>query len=304
MENNKSETSQNGTDTSGAANESADAVALILKAISPGSPSAVNADETELRDLPEPKDEPEDRASWDESNEEHKAALAALKRDGMTQAMIDRLGLDDGLKLAKTAGKRQRDYDKRFSEAKIGKDEASNGYQVSKDAFKPLVETFGLDEKESDALVGAMSAAVLEIVKPYTNAVLALAQHNEATAWSAARKELVERIPQLAEDDSFEAVRGQAEILIRAGIGRDLTGQARINAAIEAAAKISFDDIPSKSEVQRRQKLSSLKKVQPNSPTSPASSAKSITDPVLRIREAMRLQAKGLGRAEILQQLG
>lgn len=299
----------NGATSDDAPKDELSTTQLILQKIRAANGQAEEKPATEDAE-PEPESEQgesEDSDEWDFDRSE----LAALKRDGMSESMIRRLGMDDALRLGKKRVKVQRDYQKAFG-SRAPEDDAGSGYQAEPidltAAVKPLGSTLGLSDEESQELAkhlpGVIDAAVSKRMERLESALLSVMQREEGTAWSAARAELVERIPGLSDDSTFEEdIKPLALKLARSGIADEAVGLDRVRILIEAASKLHFDNIPSRAEVERRQKLSNLRKTSANvSKRSPTH--KAITDPLERIKEGIRLQRAGKSLEEIKSHLG
>lgn len=237
---------------------------------------------------------------WDLEDDETNKAWNVLRRDDWPPEFIRQLSRADLLARAAKRSKVQADIDRAFSSTKSGKEAPAetgeNGHQAAP-ATTPdvstLSETLGWDEAESQALAKYVEASIQAAVMPTLKLVLARLEQDESKTWTAARDELKGRIPQLADDETFQRLHEKAQSIKAATKAK----------ALEAAAVADGLEVVPTSEIERKQRLAKLRKS--GTPSAPSGQPKR---PQLsgasKIAEGIRLAEQGLTREEILARLG
>ena len=196
---------------------------------------------------PEEKPEPEEAADGD-----LETALAAIRRDGLPQVVIDKMTNEEILALGAKRAKVQGDTDNAYrelQELKSGKETATESEEDSpvqaepaeqpipvdlKTAIEPFVETFG--EEAGESLEKALNATVQPVLAQFR------AQQDmlEGMLLESSRKSLSEKYPSMTNDEAFGRVGERMQTLVKSGEYTDISNlmadAARLEFADESAA--------------------------------------------------------------------
>lgn len=219
----------------------------------PEEPEEEHSEETDqvTEELPEP----EEQAEVEEKPVEEVAdqdtlekALSALKRDGLSSSVIDKMTnseiIELGLKRAKVQGDADNAY-RELSELKKTQEEAKESETESpalaeptdqpvpaniQEAIKPFAEIFGDDAAEALSEYGKAS------VQPLMEVIQAQGRMLETVLMDSAKGQLQDRFPQLADGESYARVSDRMQSLAKTGEYSDIT------ALMSDAARIEFSD--------------------------------------------------------------
>ena len=218
--------------------------------------------EEEKESAPEESEEVSEEPEAIDRDELEKA-LSALKRDGLTKELIDKMDdqeiLDVGLKRAKVQADADNTY-RELSELKKQMETDPESQAESSEsepadqpaavdlaqAVEPFSEIFG--EEAAQALTQAQQAAMqtfeprLEQMQQGVTTAMAMI---EGMLLKASRADLAERFPLMSDDEGFGRVRERMDSLVKTGeytdIGNLMTDAARIEFSDEGeAARADF----------------------------------------------------------------
>ena len=176
------------------------------------------------------------------------AAMAALRRDGLQQSVIDKMTDEEVLALGTKRAKVQGDTDNAYrelQELKSGKEIASESDEDSpvqaepaeqpsavdlKTAIEPFVETFG--EEAGESLEKALNATVQPVLAQFKYQQDLL----EGVLLQSSRESLSEKYPGRAADEAFARVSERMQALVKSGEYTD------INGLMADAARLEFAD--------------------------------------------------------------
>ena len=195
------------------------------------------SDQEEVREQPEPK---EDVAP------ELEKAMAALRRDGLPQTLIEKMSNEEVLEYGEKRAKVQGDTDdayRQLSELKNGKETPAENNEPSetvaesaevtpvvdlKEAVQPFAEIFG--EDAAQALQSVTEAAIA----PYVEQLQTQAAAMETLMVDSARNQLVGEYPGLGTQEGYQAVTDRMKSLLKTGDYSD------VNTLMSDAARITF----------------------------------------------------------------
>ena len=209
--------------------------------------------ESDSEELEEASEEPEAIDS-----DELERALSALKRDGLTKELIDKMDNQEILNVGLKRAKVQADADNTYrelselkkqmetdTESRMESSESEPADQPTpvdlNSAVEPFSEIFG--EEAAQALTQVQQAAMqtfeprLEQMQQGVSTAMAMI---EGMLLKSARADLAERFPLMSDDDGFTRVRGRMDSLVKTGeytdIGHLMNDAARIEFSDEGAA--------------------------------------------------------------------
>jgi len=303
------------------------------------APEATEAPETPEGAEPEPELEPEPETTTegetDDSVDEDdlEKAYEILRRDGWKTRQLTKLAQQDVLDLAAHRSKVQRDVDEAFQERNRLRNTAKEPAEVTeepgaketpssppatpsladlKEAARPFAEAIENAEDPSEALVAfaqqAFSAQSQELAQR-----LGESEKRSEFLESAltdmlldqAKARVVERIPQLQDGDLFEKVQKAAIEMGKTEMFANKRGVSRIEALLNAAAKIELPDAPSADELERQEKLERKKangSVAPVQKRTVVSKKPKNNDELIAAK--IRMAEEGYTPAEIVRELG
>ena len=186
--------------------------------------------------------------------DEFEKALSALKRDGLTKDLIEKMDDQEVLKVGLKRAKVQADADNTYrelSELKKQMETDPESRMESSDsepadqptpvdlnsAVEPFSEIFG--EEAAQALTQVQQAAMqtfeprLEQMQQGVSTAMAMI---EGMLLKTARADLAERFPLMSDDDGFGRVRGRMDSLVKTGEYTDISN------LMNDAARIEFSD--------------------------------------------------------------
>ena len=207
---------------------------------------------SEIKETPETDtgegDDGEQPGTAKDPDTELESALVALKRDGLSQSVIDKMTNEEVLALGTKRAKVQGDTDNAYrelQELKSGKEMAHESGEDSpvqaepaeqpspvdlKTAIEPFVETFG--EEAGESLEKALHATVQPVLAQFK------AQQDmlEGMLLQSSRQSLSEQYPSMADDEAYGRVSERMQILVKSGEYHD------INLLMADAARLEFAD--------------------------------------------------------------
>lgn len=206
-------------------------------------PEPTQEENTEV-DNDEVREQPEAPVS-----EELEEALAAVRRDGLPQSVIEKMTNEEILALGAKRNKVQRDTDdayRQLQDLKKAKETATeNEPEAAPEAPKladlgqavqPFADIFGKDAGE------ALKAAQHDTLAPIVERLEATQRMVESVLLESSRGKLADQYPQLAQDDGYSRVTQRMESLIKTGdysdMGSLMSDAARIEFS-EASATVS-----------------------------------------------------------------
>ena len=219
-------------------------------------------EDTESEAAPaEPEEESEKPTTTD--HDELERALSALRRDGLTKDVIDKMDDQEILKIGQKRAKVQADADNVYRELSELKKQMETDPESQAEspesapadqpaavdltqAVEPFSEIFG--EEAAQALTQAQQAAMqtfeprLEQMQQGVTTAMAMI---EGMLLKASRADLADRFPLMSDDDGFGRVRERMDSLVKTGeytdIGNLMTDAARIEFSDEGeAARADF----------------------------------------------------------------
>ena len=231
--------------------------------------TAVDADEDEVgvkaEDVEQPKEvvapKPETKedtsSDQEEAREEPEAteevpelekALAALQRDGLPTALIEKMSNEEVLEYGEKRSKVQGDTDeayRKLSELKKVQETAPENSEKSEvpaepvdqpssvnlqEAVKPFADLFGDDAAEA---LQQVTAAALQ---PYVQQINMQQNVLEGFLVKEAKTELVDQYPSLDTDDGYESVTERMKVLVKSGEYSD------VKSLMSDASRLVFAD--------------------------------------------------------------
>ena len=187
-------------------------------------------------------------------------ALSALKRDGISQAIIDKMSEEEILELGAKRAKVQSDTDNAYRELgalkKSGENESDETKTESevaepadqpvedtlKETLKPFADIFGDDA--ADALLSYGKTAV----EPLATQLQAQQAMREQLLLDRSRQGLADRFPSLATDEGYASVQQRMQTLVKSGEYRD------IDTLMNDAARIEFSDTANEAALEYEKK--------------------------------------------------
>lgn len=238
----------------------------LLEDLDPGDPDVDGEEEVESGIDIEEHSEEADQATEEEPESEEQAteeeqpveereegddlskAITALKRDGLSSSVIEKMTEAEIIELGEKRAKVQGDADNAYrelSELRKQQETAPESETESKanaeptdqpvvadldQAVKPFADIFGEDAAE--ALTGYSKAAV----KPLVDALAAQSQMVEDMMLKSTKSDLLDRFPQLADQESYARVSTRMQTLAKSGEYSDF------RSLMSDAARIEFSD--------------------------------------------------------------
>lgn len=281
----------------------------------------------------ETDDAEDDTPTENVDEDELEKAYEILKRDGWKTRQLTRLAKDDVLALAAHRSKVQKDVDEAFSErSKLRKEseeaaakslEEANAPKTPdappaqpsladlRDAARPFVDALENGEDPSQALSDFVGNAFAAHSESLTTRLAEAEQRSsllgaaiEEILMESAKARLLERVPQLKDDETFDKVRKSAVELGSTEMFSDQTGMRRFASLLEAAAKLELPDGPSPEELERQEKLERQKaNGKPARATKASAKKKPKTDDEM-IAEKIRMAEAGHTSEEIVRAFG
>lgn len=192
-------------------------------------------------------DETEEPASVEEVDGDLESALAALRRDGLPQSVIDKMTNEEVMALGAKRAKVQGDTDNAYrelQEMKSGKEMAPESGKDSapaepaeqplpvdlKTAIEPFVDVFGEDAGES------LEKALHATVQPVLAQFKAQQDMLEGMLLQSSRQSLSEQYPRMTDDEGYARVSERMQTLVKSGDYQD------INSLMADAARLEFAD--------------------------------------------------------------
>lgn len=205
-------------------------------------------EETPLQeDTPSDQEEDREQPEAQESAEpELEKAMAALRRDGLPQALIEKMSNEEVLEYGEKRAKVQGDTDdayRQLSELKNGEETPTESSEPSetiaesaevtptvdlKEAVQPFAEIFGDDAAQ------ALQSVTQAAIQPYVEQLQMQANAMEALMIDSARGQLSGEYPQLASQEGYQAVQDRMKSLLKTGDYSD------VNSLMSDAARITF----------------------------------------------------------------
>lgn len=187
-------------------------------------------------------------------------ALSALKRDGLSSSVIDKMTNSEIIELGDKRAKVQSDADNAYrelSELKKSKEMAQESETESpalaeptdqpvpanvQEAIQPFAEIFGDDAAE------ALTAYNKATVDPLMETINAQTQMLERLMMDAAKGQLLDRFPQLSDSEDYARVSNRMQSLAKSGEYSD------INTLMSDASRIEFSEESTKvsSEISKK----------------------------------------------------
>lgn len=195
------------------------------------------SDQEEVREQPE---------SQKDVAPELEKAMAALRRDGLPQTLIEKMSNEEVLEYGEKRAKVQGDTDdayRQLSELKNGKETPAESNETSetvaesaevtpvvdlKEAVQPFAEIFG--EDAAQALQSVTEAAIA----PYVQQLQTQAAAMETLMVDSARNQLVGEYPGLSTPEGYSAVTDRMKSLLKTGDYSD------VNTLMADASRITF----------------------------------------------------------------
>lgn len=187
-------------------------------------------------------------------------ALSALKRDGLSQAIIDKMSEEEILELGAKRAKVQSDTDNAYRELgelkKSGNSESNETATESEvaepadqpvegtleDTLKPFADIFGDDAADALQIYGKTT------VEPLATQLQAQQAMLEQLLLDRSRQSLGERFPNIATDEGYASVQQRMQTLVKSGEYRD------IDTLMADAARIEFSDTANEAALEYEKK--------------------------------------------------
>tara|TARA_R100001530_G_scaffold43002_2_gene32735 strand:+ start:1091 stop:2074 length:984 start_codon:yes stop_codon:yes gene_type:complete len=201
-----------------------------VKAEEVAQPEEVAAPEPEAKeDTSSDQEEAREEPEVTEETPELEKALAALKRDGLPTALIEKMSNEEVLEYGEKRSKVQGDTDeayRKLSELKKVQETAPENSEKSEvpaepvdqpspvnlqEAVKPFADLFGDDAAE------ALQQVTAAAIQPYVQQINMQQNVLEGFLMKEAKAELTDQYPSLDTDDGYERVSERMKVLVKSG---------------------------------------------------------------------------------------
>ena len=220
--------------------------------IGEGAGDPVKKEQAAPEEAPDKTEEPTENTTVDndEVREEPEVqvdgleeALTSLRRDGLSQSVIEKMTNEEILELGSKRAKVQRDTDdayRQLQDLKKAKETATENEQIAAPEAKPLAD-LGKAVQPFAAIFGkdagdALKAAQHDTIAPLVEKLEATTKMVESVLLESSRGKLTGQYPQLSQDESYQRVHSRMESLVKTGDYNDM------GALMSDAARIEFSE--------------------------------------------------------------